>query len=162
MENVAQALEMAFAVFIFIIGLSVSLMLVSQTRETADQLFYSTDKTNYYQYTSATDDDNDRKVGIESIIPSIYRSYEEEFGVTIVKKEDDGTYKYIARYDITTENTINKDYTKVNESDDQSDTLMTYLSFLNIGIDYNNISDLRKACNIDEKRTLLAWNTYRK
>lgn len=50
MENAADALKMAFAVFVFIIALSIVFSLIGNVKETADTVLYYADKTNYYEW----------------------------------------------------------------------------------------------------------------
>ena len=50
MENATDALKMAFAVFVFIIALSIVFSLISQAKETADTVLFYSDKTNYYDW----------------------------------------------------------------------------------------------------------------
>lgn len=50
MENASDALKMAFAVFVFIIALSIVFSLISQVKETADAILFASDKTTYYDW----------------------------------------------------------------------------------------------------------------
>ena len=50
MENAADALKMAFAIFVFIVALSIVFSLIGKVKETADAVLANSDKTNYYQY----------------------------------------------------------------------------------------------------------------
>lgn len=91
MENATQALIMAFAVFIFIIALTVSMVSFSNAKETADAIIYIKDETNYYEYTGAISKAaENRIVGLETIIPTLYKYYKENY--TVVFKQ--GYYNY--------------------------------------------------------------------
>lgn len=48
MENATDALKMSFAVFVFIIALSIVFSLISQAKETADAVLFYSDKTSKY------------------------------------------------------------------------------------------------------------------
>ena len=50
MENATDALKMAFAIFVFIISLSIVFSLISHAKETADKILFYSDKTNYYNW----------------------------------------------------------------------------------------------------------------
>lgn len=49
MENAADALKMAFAIFVFVIALSIVFSLIGHVKETADAVLFYTDKTNFYE-----------------------------------------------------------------------------------------------------------------
>ncbi len=102
MENAVDAFKIAFAVFIFVIALTLAFSVVGQARATSEAVLYMTDKNNDYDYVSATDNNAstyDRIVSFETILPVIYRYAKEQYAVTIVK--NDGTP--IVRYDLYTE-----------------------------------------------------------
>lgn len=103
MENVADALRMAFGVLVFVIALSITVSLLSQANATTNQIFYNVDKTTYLeQAVEPKEDANHRIVGMETIIPTIYRYSVENVGVTIVRKVS-GKYQLVARYDLDTD-----------------------------------------------------------
>lgn len=82
MENAVKALEMAFAVMIFIIALSVSMYAFNNAKKTSDIMLYAQDKTNYYEYQGAKGKTaEDRIVGLETIVPTLYKYYKEEYTV---------------------------------------------------------------------------------
>ena len=82
MENAVKALEMAFAVMIFIIALSVSMYAFNNAKKTSDIMLYAQDNTNYYEYQGAKGKTaEDRIVGLETIIPTVYKYYKENYTV---------------------------------------------------------------------------------
>ena len=89
MENVTQALYMAFGVLIFVLALSISIMSFSQVRATADILFQMRDRENYtkddddnyYFFYSSNENNENRVVGLETIVPTLYRAYNENYKV---------------------------------------------------------------------------------
>jgi len=108
MENAVDALKIAFAVMVFTIALSVAMATFSQARETSETVLYMNDKTNYYMYDQIGEEQienpgtdieytrydviksdgtpgitytDKRIVGIEAIIPTLYRYYKENYTV---------------------------------------------------------------------------------
>jgi len=102
MENAVDALKIAFAVMVFTMALSLAISTFSQARETSEAVLYMNDKTNYYiydeieagttvnvgstSYTPYTSSSgitytDKRIVGIETIIPTLYRYYKENYTV---------------------------------------------------------------------------------
>lgn len=104
MENVTDALKMAFAVFVFVIAIALTLNVFAQIRQTSDVIIRASDKTNYYEYVEETTANGERIVGIETIIPMLYRYTNES--VKVILKEKNGTYIQI--FDIDIENNVNK------------------------------------------------------
>ncbi len=106
MENVVEALKIAFAVFVFAIAVALSFSVVGQVRATSDVIMALEDKTNDYDYAEISDSNaknKERIVGFETILPAIYRYAEEQYAVTIVGTDG----KAIARYDLWTEGFMN-------------------------------------------------------
>ena len=68
MENAVQALYMAFAVFILVIALSLSIYMFSQARETADIVLQSSDITQFLEYEEVGAGRDTRVVSLETII----------------------------------------------------------------------------------------------
>lgn len=98
MENAFEALKMAFAVFVFVIALALAFSLLSQANATAKEIFWGMDTITYLDHEKYKGEH--RSVGIETIIPTIYRYSIEQYAVTIIDKEG----YIIARYDLEGEN----------------------------------------------------------
>ena len=98
MEDAVQALKMAFAVFVFVIAISVAFYVISKAKATSETIFYVSDKTNYYD-NGESNSNVTRTVGLETVIPTLYRYYRENFMVQIMKS--DGTILQV--FDTTTE-----------------------------------------------------------
>ena len=81
MENAADALKMAGAVLIFVLALSIIILALGQVRESADTIIDYRDRETLYiagdYYYKSTD--TVRNVNLETIIPSVYRAYLEEY-----------------------------------------------------------------------------------
>ena len=77
MENAVDALKMAGAVLLFVLAISVAIVSFGQAREAADTILDYKDREtvyidgNLYYKTTGTE----RTVGLETIIPTIYRAY---------------------------------------------------------------------------------------
>ena len=82
MENASEALMMAFGVLIFVLALTVAINSFGQAREVSDLVIYTSDETNYYTYEVATGGTSqNRTVGLETIIPTLYKYYKENYTV---------------------------------------------------------------------------------
>ena len=87
MENSLEALKMAFGMMVFVIALSVAMYLITMASSTSQVLLYSADKTNYYDNIEVRNADvTNRKVNVETIIPTLYRYFKENFAVQIYDK----------------------------------------------------------------------------
>lgn len=116
MENAVDALKIAFAVMVFAMALTLAISTFSQARETSEAVLYMNDKTNYYSWedevnyleedpvTGDIEYKSERIVGIDAIIPTLYRYYKENYTVIF-----DGIDKPIYYLDSTGK--WNKDYT---------------------------------------------------
>lgn len=124
MENAVDALKIAFAVFIFIIAISTVMYMFTQAKTTSDLVLERSDVTEFMDYTeiddiedSGTMVDGDRIVGLETIIPTLYKYYKENY--TVIFRNSDGTpldlYKSQTNEDLWSKNYTNRYYT--NESD---------------------------------------------
>lgn len=92
MENAVEAIKMAFAVMVFVIALSVSMISFNKAKATSDVVLYAKDETNYYDYEGATGKAaENRIVGIETIIPTLYKYYKENYTVVFRTGNYDST-----------------------------------------------------------------------
>lgn len=160
-DNISNALLMAAAMLIFIIAVTVTFSLISQTKTTADTVLYSYDDTKYYDegyenitYTLADEKNLSRKINMETIMPTVYRYIKEHYGVTIMKS--DGTI--IARFDETTESIVNNwsSYLKNEAKDHKCKKHYDYIRNLAIAANLKVEFD-KKYGNIDDLTTL--WKT---
>lgn len=84
MENISKALLMAFSMLIFVIAFSYSMFLINKITTTSNTLLESVTTTNYYDNLKVSGDQTTtRQVGIETIIPTLYRYYKENYAVKI-------------------------------------------------------------------------------
>ena len=88
MENAVDALKIAFAVLVFVIAFTVIMTMFTQARETADLVLQRSDITEYMDYIEVSqivggtaNEGTDRIVGLETIIPTLYKYYKENYTV---------------------------------------------------------------------------------
>lgn len=90
MENAVDAIKIAFAVMVFSIALTVSIQYFNRVKATSDIIIYTKDETNYTEYEGTNKRrDEYREVGLESIIPSLYKYYKENYTVVFRQGEFD-------------------------------------------------------------------------
>lgn len=86
MENATDALYMAAAVLLFVMAITIGITSFTSAKQTADAILYRKDETMYYEYTDvSTRAEQNRIVGLETIIPTLYKYYKENY--TVVFKE---------------------------------------------------------------------------
>ena len=109
MENLAHALYMALAMLTFIIAFSYSLFLINKVNYTSSTII-SGIEGQYYDSLALgkviennEDRNRSRIVGVDTIIPTLYRYYKESFAVKIL--DADGTL--LQYFDTTTEGDVN-------------------------------------------------------
>lgn len=84
MENAAEALKMAAWVLIFVVALSMCISSFSQARQTTDAILSYNDRD--YIYSHVEDNGTTQRiVGFESMIPTIYRAYKENYKIIFPK-----------------------------------------------------------------------------
>lgn len=111
MENATDALMMGFAIFVFVLALSLTIVLFTQIRQTSDVVLQASDKTNYYEYVGDRDNNNirtERIVGVETIIPTLFRYNNESLSIIIVNNDEEDISKWdiIQVFDLTVESNL--------------------------------------------------------
>lgn len=88
MENAVEALKMGFAVLVLIAALSLAIFSFTKVRETTDAITSQADIKEYYQQLSLDETGvssnnalSSRIVGVETIIPTLYRYYKENYTI---------------------------------------------------------------------------------
>lgn len=103
MENAADALKLAAWVLIFVLALSIAMNAFSTTRLAAATILDYNDREYDYSYVEENVDDSgnvitQRIVGLESIVPTIYKAYKENYKIVfadgifadgVYQREDD-------------------------------------------------------------------------
>ena len=106
MEDAVTALIMAFSVMVFVLALSLCMYMVNQLTFTSEQILYSSDKTNYMENIKISDAGvTRREVDFETIVPTLYRYFKENFCVKIVDGTS-GTDKLLHIFDIKIEGDV--------------------------------------------------------
>ena len=155
MENAVDALHMAASVLIFVLALSISINAFGQARQTADMLVSYNDREYSYTYVEENTDEagnvlTERLVGLDSIIPSIYKAYRENYKIVFRDSEtsetaeillgDDGLYKK--------RNSETGNYDPVYKIDLEKESLagdeqkLEFLSAILYGKDADNFGDI--------------------
>ena len=110
-ENIADALEMAGSVLLFVMGLSIAILAFSQARESMEIVLSYSDREslsiegNPRFYYLSKDNDTSRYVGKETIIPAIYRAYKENYKI-VFKFPDD---YYLFKQEVKNAKGLNKE-----------------------------------------------------
>ena len=99
MENASDAILMAGAMLIFVIAITVAMTVFSQTRATVDTVLYQSDPTSYYEELEIEGYNNvkNRIVGLETIIPTLYKYYKENYTVVFLDKNGNGIPLYTTK-----------------------------------------------------------------
>ena len=99
MENASDAILMAGAMLIFVIAITVAMTVFSQTRATVDIVLYQSDPTNYYEELEIEGNNNvkNRVVGLETIIPTLYKYYKENYTVVFLDDSGNGIPLYTTK-----------------------------------------------------------------
>ena len=90
MENAVDALKIGFAVLVFVMALSLTIYMFSQARESADIVLHSSDITEYMEYEEVSQGSENRVVGLETIIPTLYKYYKENY--TVIFRNSSGNF----------------------------------------------------------------------
>lgn len=142
MENATHALLMAFSVLVFIIALTVSMVAFNNAKQAADILLYTKDEQNYYEYMGATGKAaENRIVGLETIIPTLYKYYKENY--TVVFKQ--------GMYDYDTGDITNWQYLPVYKTSANRNWQTSYNTLMNRKYGIENPSDEIFAFDLDEE-----------
>lgn len=90
MENAVDALKIAFAVIVFVIALSIGMYMFTQAKVTSDIVLQKSDITEFMEYTEVENYEEgvDRIVGLETIIPTLYKYYKENYTVIFRDSND--------------------------------------------------------------------------
>ena len=108
MENAADALQMAAAVLIFVLALTIAINSFGQARQTAQLILDYNYREYDYTYVDQNVDEHGnlvtkRIVGLESVIPTIYKAYRENYRIVFDNLKEKGYYLYKIREDDKTQ-----------------------------------------------------------
>lgn len=92
MENAIDALKMAAAVLVFVLALSLSIGAFSEARITSQTILDYNDRE--YDYTYVEENGSTQRiVGLETIVPSIYKAYKENYKIVFNFNDNSGLYQ---------------------------------------------------------------------
>ncbi len=129
MENVSDALKMGAAALVFIIAFSVTMVMFSRAREATDAIIGGVDPNNYFARIGSLDATVTRVVGVETIIPTIYRYGQSDDNIQIKILATDGTVLQIFDKDI--ENLVGTDPGANPGADLSKNPNYYYITYLN-------------------------------
>ena len=101
MENATDALKIAFAVLVFTMALTIAITMFSQLNQVSKIVIEGTDNTKYYEYKITTNEEKTRIVGLENIIPTLYKYYKENYTVLFLDKNGEPLNLYESQMDDT-------------------------------------------------------------
>ena len=104
MENAVDAIKMGFAMLVFVMAMSAAMYLLNAAASTSQVLLYYADETNYLDNIEVQEDITKRTVNVETIIPTLYRYYKENFAVQIYNKTGD----LVQIFDVNIEGKVRK------------------------------------------------------
>lgn len=154
MENAVDALKMAAAILIFVLALSISINAFSEARQASDIILQYNDREYEYTYVEENKDDSgkiltERLVGIESIIPSIYKAYKENYKIVFDISDSSTTNGKISLYKKrNADNVMSNEWEDKNYIDLQKESLAggeeqkrIFIHAILYGKNYNNYKE---------------------
>lgn len=102
MENASEALKMSAFFLIFLMALSISINAFGLARRTAETILNYRDRE--YDYTYVKEGKNERIVSAETIIPSIYKAYKENYKIVFKSAAINGHNGLYQKKDVKTGN----------------------------------------------------------
>ena len=94
MENITESLQMAFGVLVFVIALSISINAFGEARQSAQIILEARDREYDYSWVEKNDGSTERIVSAETIVPSIYKAYKENYKMLFKDKQGNGFTLY--------------------------------------------------------------------
>ena len=165
MENAADALKIAFAVMVFVLALSLSISCLSEANSAVQAVAFMRDRETNYTYVTPSSDLT-RIVGVETVVTSMYKAYEENFQIRFYDSNNNPLVLYY-RTD-NNGNRIKKDNADIpvtyidlkDENYANAEEAITHLNFL-LG-NYRNYNDTyyNKIVNLKKYSNQIIINDY--
>lgn len=167
MENAADALKIAFSVLMFVLALTLSISCFSQANTAVKEIINLRDETTQYTYVEPSENLT-RIVGVETVITTMYKAYEENFEVRFYKENGDPLplyYKTDSYGNLVLENSqkieinyinLEKENFGIQGSTSAADRAKEHLDFLLSKESYRNASNISDANKIFEKQLMKA------
>lgn len=169
MENAADALKIAFSVVMFVLALTLSISCFSQANTAVKAIVDLRDEQTQYTYIDVDTSQNlTRTVGVETVVSTMYKAYEENFEVRFYKANGDPLplyYKTDSYGELVIENSqrvevnyinLEKENFGIQGSTSASDRAKEHLDFLLSKESYRNSSSISEANKIFEKQLIKA------
>ncbi len=122
MENVANALKIGFAIFVFVIALTITFSFVSQAKSTADHVLFYADKSNFYDYAKSSG--TNRTVSVADVVSTLYR-YNSGESIGVIVNLNDNTYTF----DLNNNEYINnEEYKELDNANNREKNLSEFIS----------------------------------
>lgn len=120
MENAVDALKMAAASLIFVVAFSLAMMMFSKSRIATDAIISNLRLKDFFPSVEALENNTTREVGIETVIPTLYRycQSDDNFRIVILAPKGAGTTEHQV-FDTALESVINQGI-KPSEIDDST------------------------------------------
>jgi len=167
MENAADALIMAGAVFVLVIIFTVTAFAFSNARQSLDNITALTDKESlavqgdedYYYLSTVNNDNTSRNVGMETIIPAIHRAFYENYKIQFDFSNKDPEYHLYTDKDGKPINTIDLDSDLSALNDKQrEDFINAILYHTDLDVNFTNIFGDKIKIDTDEGLIAFAGN----
>lgn len=128
MDNVVDALIMGFAMLVFVIALTAAMYMFNQVTATSEVVLYVADRTNYFENIEIDEANlnvTTRIVDLDTIIPTLYRYYKENFCVKICDDRNDQN-ELIQIFDVNIEGEVRLAESAKNPTSKQKSLVTAY------------------------------------
>jgi hypothetical protein len=105
MENATQALQMAFSVLVFVVALSISIAMFGRANTALTNIINYNNNRTLYTYVESSS--ANRTVGVETIVPAMYRAYKENYRIVFYNKDGTAYELYTTKDSLGNDNTVN-------------------------------------------------------
>ncbi len=126
MENAVDALKIAFAVFVFVLAITVTFSVISQAKSTADNVLYYSDETNFYNNLASKE--KNRIVSITDVISTLYRYRDELISVTLKLDGEEYIFNSGSETVIKDNGEIDTNNPKLNSEEDKDKNLKNFIN----------------------------------
>ena len=89
MENVADALKMSGAALLFVLAFSITMFMFNKAKTATEAVLDNLQLSSFFTRVDPLNNNETRKVGIESIIPTLYRYFQSDENPTIIIRDKD-------------------------------------------------------------------------
>jgi len=104
MENAVEAMKMAGAALLFVLAFSITMIMFGQCKNTADIVMEHLQINDFMHGVNGNKDNITRQVGLETVIPTIYRYNNQDAGLRVIIKDETGKVRQV--FDQTIESDI--------------------------------------------------------